>query len=248
MQSIVSASQRGKLERDGFFVLSEVFSRAEMVELETVIDAYHRRTLEWVREHGEESGISRPDEITFTCHIAEQDPRVRAFCLRPELVSLSTSILGDDVDLYWNQSVFKEPEAKREFPWHQDDGYCPVAPSPYLTVWLALTDATPDNGCISVLPGRHKLGLLPHKESPLGQVCHDADDPDQGVHVPVSSGSMAVMYSLLPHKSGPNLSKKRRNAFVIQYCAAKTRHAVAGKVLGDRIPVARRGQPIQAPA
>jgi phytanoyl-CoA hydroxylase len=246
MNPMVTFAQREKLEQDGFFVLSNVFTRAEMADLGKSIDAYHRRTLAWVRDHGEESGISRPDEITFTCHLAEQDPKVRAFCLRPELVALTTELVGADVDLYWNQSVFKEPEAKREFPWHQDDGYTPVTPSPYLTLWLALTDATPENGCMSVLPGWHKRGLLPHRETVLGQVCHDADDPDQGVYVPVSCGSIAVMYSLLPHKSGPNLSKGSRNAFVIQYCAAGTRHALTGKLLEDRIPVARGGRAVRS--
>ena len=96
---------------------------------------------------------------------------------------------------------------------------------------------------MSVLPGGHKLGLLPHRQTELGLgLSRRRRIPDQGVHVPVSSGSMVVMYSLLPHKSGPNLSKGSRNAFVIQYCAAGTRHAVTGKLLEDRIPVARGGR------
>ena len=69
---------------------------------------------------------------------------------------------------------------EKEFPWHQDDGYTPVAPSPYLTLWLALNDATEDNGCIWVLPGSHKCGLVEHKPSPIGLICHASDDPDQG--------------------------------------------------------------------
>jgi len=244
MNPMITSAQRQKLEQDGFFVLPNVFTRAEMAELGRSIESHHRRTIEWVRDHGDVSGISRPDEITFTCHLAEQDPVIRAFCLRPELVALTTELVGDDVDLYWNQSVFKEPEAKREFPWHQDDGYTPVDPSPYLTLWLALNDATPENGCISVLPGRHKLGLLPHRQTDLGLVCYEVDAPDQGVYVPVSCGSMAVMYSLVPHKSGPNLSNGSRNAFIIQYCAAGTRHAITGKLLDDRIPVARGGRAV----
>jgi ectoine hydroxylase-related dioxygenase (phytanoyl-CoA dioxygenase family) len=238
---MVTRAQRDKLERDGFFVLENVFSRLEMANLTRLIDLFHKRTVAWVREHAAEAGISRPDEITFTCHIAEKDPVVREFCLQPALVQLTTEIIGDDVDLYWDQSVFKEPEVPREFPWHQDDGYTPVDPSPYLTLWLALNDATIENGCISVLPGQHKRGLLPHHQSPLGWVCHEADDPDQGICVPVSCGSMVVMYSLVPHKSGPNLSKGSRNAYIMQYCAAHTRHAEPGKSLLERIPVARGG-------
>ncbi len=160
---------------------------------------------------------------------------------RPEFVAIATQLLGPDVDLYWNQSVFKQPEGKREFPWHQDDGYTPVTPSPYLTLWLALNDATLENGCISVLPGSHNRGLVPHINSPLGLVCHGADDPDQGVLVPVQAGSMAVFQSLTMHKSGPNLSTGTRKAYVIQYSQSGLRHAETGELIPNQIPLARAG-------
>src|SRR6185437_1180446 len=99
----------------------------------------------------------------FADHLAERDPAIRAFCERPEFVAITTQLLVPDADLYWNQSVFTMPETPREFPWHQDDGYTPVTTAPYLTLWLALNDATPENGCISVLPGSHKRGLIEHK-------------------------------------------------------------------------------------
>ena len=44
--------------------------------------------------------------------------------------------------------------------WHQDNGYTFVEPQAYLTCWIALTDATPDNGCVRSLPGAHRGGTL----------------------------------------------------------------------------------------
>ncbi|MBV9852740.1 MAG: phytanoyl-CoA dioxygenase family protein, partial [Armatimonadetes bacterium] len=125
-----------------------------------------------------------------------------------------------------------------------DDGYTPVTPSPYLTLWLALNDATPENGCISVLPGSHKRGLVEHRPSPIGLVCHSSDDPDQGVRVPVKAGSMAVFQSLTMHKSGPNVSDSPRKAYVIQYSRAGLRNAKTGEVLTGKVPVARDGKPV----
>ena len=112
-----------------------------------------------LREKGGTEGISRAGEIAFTAFLAEQDENIRAFVKRPEFVAIAVQMLGPDIDLYWNQSVFKGPEGTKEFPWHQDDGYTPVEPSPYLTLWLAVNDATEENGCISVLPGSHKQGI-----------------------------------------------------------------------------------------
>jgi ectoine hydroxylase-related dioxygenase (phytanoyl-CoA dioxygenase family) len=243
MTPTITDDQRKRFAEDGYFLLEEVFTPAEMERLAAVIEGYQKRHEERLAAGGGTEGITRLGEITFTDHLAENDPELRAFVTRPEFVAIATQLLGPDVDLYWNQSVFKQPEGKKEFPWHQDDGYTPVTPSPYLTLWLALNDATPENGCISVRPGSHKQGLAPHKPSPIGLVCHDADDPDQGVLVPVRAGSMAVFQSLTMHKSGANTSQGPRKAYVIQYSQAGLRHAETGELIPSEIPLARGGQP-----
>jgi ectoine hydroxylase-related dioxygenase (phytanoyl-CoA dioxygenase family) len=244
MHPIITAEQRRQFQEVGFFVLEEVFTRAEMDELAEHIEAYQQRHEEAIRGKGGTEGISRVGEISFTAFLAEQDENIRAFVKRPEFVAISTQLLGPDVDLYWNQSVFKGPDGKAQFPWHQDDGYTPVEPSPYLTLWLAINDATPENGCISVLPGSNKRGLIPHRPSPIGLVCHELDDPDQGVPVPVRAGSIAAFQSLTMHKSGTNRSNGIRKAYVIQYSVAGLRNAKTGEVFEDKIPVARNGQAV----
>lgn len=237
----IDDDRHGAMERDGFCVIEDVFTEPEMDALAAAIEAHQRRHAEAIRAQGGTQGISRAEEITFTSHLAENDAMIRAFVTRPEFVAITTALLGPDVDLYWNQSVFKQPEGEREFPWHQDDGYTPVEPSPYLTLWLALNDATPENGCISALPGAYKKGLLPHENSPIGLVCHASDDPDQGVLVPVRAGSIAAFWSLTPHKSGANRSSGTRKAYVIQYSRAGLKNARTGEAIPNLIPVARNG-------
>lgn len=241
MIPLISAAQHRQLDNDGYFVLNDVFTTQEMDSLASVIETYQKRQEEEIIRKGGVEGISRAGEISFTNNLAEQDDAIREFILRPEFVAISTQILGDDVDLYWNQSVFKQPEGMQQFPWHQDDGYMAVEPSPYLTLWLALNDATPENGCISVIPGSHKRGLSPHEPSDIGLQCHSLDDPDQGVLAPVRAGSMVVFYSLLFHKSGSNRSAGTRKAYVIQYAKAGLRNATTGEVFPGKIPVARGG-------
>ena len=241
MTPTITDDQKRQYQEDGYFLLENVFAPAEMDRVAALIEEYQRRHEEALAARGGTEGISRAGEITFTDHLAEHDAEIAAFVKRPEFVAIATQLVGPDVDLYWNQSVFKQPEGKREFPWHQDDGYTPVTPSPYLTLWLALNDATPENGCISVLPGSHKGGLAPHHPSPIGLVCHEADDPDQGVPVPVKAGSMAVFQSLTMHKSGVNTSTGPRKAYIIQYSAAGLRHAETGALIPNEIRLARGG-------
>jgi phytanoyl-CoA hydroxylase len=225
----------------GYVLLESVFTQREMDELASAIEAYQRRHEERIRASGGAEGISRADEITFTAFLAEQDETIRAFVTRPEFVAITTQILGPDVDLYWNQSVYKAPDGTAQFPWHQDDGYTPVEPSPYLTLWLALNAATVENGCIAVIPGSHRRGLMPHEGTPIGLSCHSLDDQDQGVPVPVPAGAMAAFQSLTMHKSGVNRSHGVRKAYVIQYSQAGLRNARTGEVLTGKVPVARAG-------
>jgi phytanoyl-CoA hydroxylase len=239
----ITDEQKRQLDEQGYFLLENVFTPAEMDALAERIEEYQRRHEEAIVRKGGTDGISRAEEITFTSHLAENDDAIREFVLRPEFVKITTDLLGPDVDLYWNQSVFKMPEGEKEFPWHQDDGYTPVTPSPYLTLWLSLNGATVENGTVSVLPGSHKRGLVPHEPSPIGLVCHSADDPDQGVPVEVPAGGMAVFWSLTMHKSGVNRSKGPRKAYVIQYSKAGLKKVKSGEPIAGLLPVARGGQP-----
>ena len=240
MVPTITPEQLRAFQEVGYFVLENVFTPEEMETLGTLIEAHHARHEERLQEVGTE-GISRAYEISFTHDLAEQDAGIRAFVSRPEFVAISTTLLGPDVDLYWDQSVYKGPEGNAQFPWHQDDGYTKVDPSPYLTLWLAINDATPENGCISILPGSHKRGLVPHVRTPIGLTCHSLEDADQGVVVPVKAGAMAVFQSLTMHKSGVNRSQGTRKAYVIQYSVAGLRDGNTGEVFQNKIPIARQG-------
>jgi phytanoyl-CoA hydroxylase len=242
---MLTSEQLSELERDGFTVLSQYFPIAEMAALESAIMPYHDHCNDQVREKDKDYDISRADEIVFRPHLALENETIRDFCAQPKLALLAASLLGPDIDLYWDQSVFKYPENQKEFPWHQDDGYTAVTPSPYLTCWIALNDATVENGCISVLPGHYKRGLLPHKKSPIGLVCHDSSDPDQGIRVPVKAGSVVAFWSLTPHKSGANLSDKPRNAYIVQYSVAGLRYKDSGELIPNQLPIVRNGKPVQ---
>ena len=237
---IVTSERREQFDERGFFVLESFFSVEEICDIATAIDSFagdHDRRL---RESGTQ-GISRPGEIAFTANLALKDPRIFAFCAQAKMVQLVTELIGPDVRLYWDQSVYKHPETAREFPWHQDNGYTPVIPAQYYTCWLALSDSTLENGCIRVLPGSHMQGPVEHRDSPMGRVGYDGPDP--GIPVPLKSGSMAVFSSLLLHKSGPNLTDSTRKAYIIQYIPANACSGATGEPFEDRKWIAQSGKP-----
>lgn len=237
----IGSDRREQMAVLGFTVFERLFSLDDMAGLARTVEEYERRRHEQLKTEGD-SGISRANEITFNDHLAENDPLVRAFCERQEFVDITTAFLGPDVDLYWNQTVFKHPEGEKIFPWHQDDAYTEVDPAPYLTLWLAISDATLENGCISVLPGSHLGGLRKHEWTDLGWTGHSAEDPDQGLAVPVPAGSVICFWSLTMHKSAANRSKGIRKAFVIQYCSHGLKYKESGETVPELLPIARAGR------
>ena len=77
-------------------------------------------------------------------------------------------------------------------------------------------DATIDNGCPWVAPGRHRLGTLEHRwVDPLGWECL-TDVPD-AVPAAVAAGGAVVFSSLTPHLTGPNTTDAVRKAYILQY-------------------------------
>lgn len=110
--------------------------------------------------------------------------------------------------------MYKKPGTESPFPWHQDNGYNFVEPQCYVTCWIALSDATEENGCPWVVPGLHRRGTLEHWSTPLGYQC--LEDPPQAVPVPVAAGSIVVFTSLTPHATGPNRTRDVRKATIVQ--------------------------------
>src|SRR5689334_21157569 len=85
--------------------------------------------------------------------------------MRPDLLDVVERVIGPDIIL-WASTVFcKEAARGLEVPWHQDGQYWPIRPRATVTVWVALDDATPENGCMRIIPGSHLMGDFAHEVS-----------------------------------------------------------------------------------
>jgi ectoine hydroxylase-related dioxygenase (phytanoyl-CoA dioxygenase family) len=213
---VVSPDQARAYDEQGFFVLEDAIPPADLAALVAEIDPFEEKMEQLLQGlDGGKLFIARSGEITFTTHLVTRSARLRDFVGGPLLRGLVADLIGPDVRLYWDQAVYKKPGTEAPFPWHQDNGYAFVEPQQYLTCWIALTDATEDNGCPWVLPGLHRSGTLRHADSDLGFVCL-TDAPD-AVPVPARAGSIVVFSSLTPHSTGPNRTDAVRKAYIVQY-------------------------------
>lgn len=226
---MLTDAQQAQFQTEGYFILTDFFNLDDIDRATEQIDVFDAERERELTAVGKE-GISRANEINFTAHLAERNPVLKAFCCQPKLVALMNELIGLDVSLYWDQSVYKRPEALRDFPWHQDNGYTPVIPEQYITCWIPLNDATLENGCIWIQPGTHLQGTVEHVKTELGWQCYHGQDP--GTPVPLKKGDVVVFSSLLFHRSGPNCTNGMRKAYVVQYCSADTVNAKTRERVG----------------
>ena len=110
--------------------------------------------------------------------------------------------------------------------WHQDERFIPTRDRSLIGVWIALDDATIDNGCLQVIPGSHRAGYI-HPFKPHGRPDEfDPTDEAYGfdtstiVTVEVPRGSVVFFNGYLLHRSERNRSNGYRRALVNHYCNA----------------------------
>ena len=215
----LSVEQARHYDENGFVVLEDVFDADTMAAILAEIDPLEEKTEDFLRTR--EDGrlfIAQAGAITFTPHLAARSPALREFCGSRPFRDLCHDLIGDDVRLYWDQAVYKKPAPGREFPWHQDNGYTYIEPQRYLTCWVALTEATVENGCPWVVPGLHRRGTLEHWMTEYGWEC--IRDASGAVPAPVGAGGIVVFSSLTPHRTGPNHSTGVRKAYIVQFAPA----------------------------
>ncbi len=234
----VSEADASQFDREGWFVVDRVVDDGTLAAITEEIDRREAEVEAFLRQQPDERHtIAEAGALTFAVHLAARSAVLRDVAGSPAITALCTDLLGPDVNLYWDQAVYKKPEKPRRFPWHQDNGYTFIEPQQYLTIWLALTDATEANGCPVVAPGVHRLGTLAHTYvEPLGFECFS--DPPSAVPAPVAAGGAVVFSSLTPHLTGPNTTGEARKAYILQYAPAGAETLVGDPAAGP--PRSRR--------
>lgn len=105
--------------------------------------------------------------------------------------------------------------------WHQDNGVVlPEADdTQILTVWFPLRYAGVEHGCLQVVPGSHRSGLLAHCPAGPGglEVPERVASRDLAVALPMEPGDMLFIHKLTLHNSLPNVSGEIRISFDLRY-------------------------------
>lgn len=147
----------------------------------------------------------------------------------PRIVEALTAVIGPNVKAMQSM-LFIKSEGKPGQAWHQDEHFIPTRDRSLTAVWIALDDATIENGCLWVLPGSHQRGVLyPDREQDDERFdcTREAFDfpykDEDAVPVEIPAGSALVFNGYLLHRSLENSGARGyRRALVNHYMSAES--------------------------
>ena len=206
--------------RDGFVVVPDLLTGAELHELGLAVDdGVALRSRHDTRELADKS---RYEQSFIQCqNLWEDCPGVRPLTFHPAVTSTAARLLGvDAIRLWHDQALYKEAGGRATDP-HQDQPYWPIAESDTITAWIPLEGSTLENGAMGYLPGSHQLGIRQFVNIFFGEpediLASDALRETDPVFVEVPAGSVAFHHGLTFHLARPNLTDRIRRVHTAIY-------------------------------
>lgn len=208
--------------QDGFVIIPRLFDLNEVKEIKQEI----LKVLNEVRREAAEAGKD-PSKIAYNgvyVGLAARSPFFRQAVGDQRLLEVLEVILSPDIAFLSDKVVFKNRETDYGSPWHQDWPYWKG--SHKISVWVALDDATVENGCLKLLPGSHKAFVTHDGEASDGygfghRLRPGAVDENIAVTAELETGGAVFFHDLTLHSSHPNTSGSERWVWLPTYVDAQ---------------------------
>lgn len=172
-----------------------------------------------LKDENDDNALSSPQILQPSLYATE----LRNLSFRQTALALAKQLLGPSVVFIGDHAILKPSLHGGSTPWHQDEGFRdPNFDYKELSIWIAITPSTADNGALKYIPGSHRLGMLRHRlpgGSDEGNFieCHEGFNQDDAVVCPIPAGAMIVHDGRTIHGASGNMTKYPRLAYIIQY-------------------------------
>ena len=207
-----------RFRRDGYVAVARrvVSPRALRVPrrlLDALFDRADELPPSWVHDLAPGSDGGRVPEIVHCAHLEPRLLQCRAYRLA---LRSARRLLGAKVKLAFDHAIFKPSGDGAVTALHQDLAFSPQWDVPTATIWLALVDATDDNGCMRFLPSTPE-GLLDHEPSGRDGLAAIGLDVSDARPCPVPAGGFTAHSQRAVHGSGPNRTAQARAAWILKF-------------------------------
>lgn len=207
---------RSEYERNGYVIVRDV------LDAELIGEA--RKHVDWLLE---QHPGTRPELLDT--ELVKDDPFWVRLVGDDRLLDIAEQFIGPDIALFASHYVAKPPYDGQPVLWHQDGSYWPLEPMEVVSLWLAVDESTPENGCLRVVPGTQNTDLQQVKErtdvaNVLGSAMDDQFvDDQQAVDLVLHAGDVSIHHPHVIHGSNANTSPNWRRGLTIRYIPTSTR-------------------------
>ena len=214
--SVATSSLREQFDRDGYAIYENVIDADLMREASDHVD--------WLLQKNPDL---RPEQLHN--NLMTDDPFWVRLVGDERLLDIAEQYVGSDIALFASHYISKPPGDGQPVLWHQDGSYWPLDPMEVVTLWLAVDDSLPENGCMRVIPGTQHMQLHEMKRhTEEANVLSSRLDPelveeDRAVDIVVPAGGVSVHHPNIVHGSNANTSDRRRCGLTIRYIPTTTR-------------------------
>lgn len=233
LHETVSDALIGQVHRDGYGVLRDALTPDEVAGINAEAVRLCRGELGEIGNGPAVAGGDSDADVLrrYLCvhHPHKLSPVIRRALSHERIVAALTGVIGPNVKAVQSM-LFIKAEGRPGQPWHQDEFFIPTRDRSLTAVWIALDDATVENGCLWVLPGSHRRGVLypdRDQDDPRFDCSIEAYDfpyrDEDAVPVEVPAGSAVIFNGYLLHRSLPNTGRHGyRRALANHYMSAES--------------------------
>lgn len=233
---IVTAEEKQAFHHQGYVHLPGVLSEEELVEVDSVYDAFMRGEIavqgKDLSDMGSRQyGTDPMNYAVFNVMLPRRYyPEWQGNIFEQIGLGIAEQLCGEGMVLDFDQLLAKQPgRDDAVFAWHQDQAYwINTDDRRTATCWLAVDDSTIENGCMQFLPGSHTEAVRPHRpisgnREDQHTLVTDLQDGEVMVPVEIKRGDLTVHNESVLHGSGGNSSaSNRRRAYINAYRSIDT--------------------------
>ena len=230
----LSREQVAQFNDQGFLPYAGLLTPLEVKALHQRLEDIGNKVVEFPEQYVQieprvKSGELKADPVRFNnvrkiSNLTKHDALFKELARHPKILDAVHTLLGPDLKIYIDQTLCKPPRVGSAKPPHQDSAYWTNIDPPNLVIcWMAINDATEENGCMRFIPGSHKLGVIEHKHLEDFRVEDQKVEYEREVAVPLKAGGCSFHHSLALHRTDPNTTANRRIGLTVAYMSARSK-------------------------
>ena len=224
----LSQNQIDHFNEHGYIILPGFLNQDEIDKIQGIKSRSEARAVEKGgsflegKAHYELESVANPDGVqTMVLRKVQEvflaEEKFKSVMASDKILDVVEDLIGSNIYYHSSKLMCKPANGGRRKPWHQDFAYWADMNTKQVTVWTAIDAATLENGCMQVMPGSHKRGLVGHHQGEDWMIDESNIPNENVVYAEMKPGDTLIFNVLTLHASDPNHSPEPRLSAIIDF-------------------------------